>query len=355
MSTALLPVLGFLFLKMNGWIKMHRQILEHWIWVSNEPYDKRSAFVELIMCANHSDAKIRMNNTILTIRRGQFYTSLLKLSERWKWNKRTVSKFLALLESENMIKVESSKGGSINGTLITIVNYSTYQGGSDNAQDEVESMHEKCTSECTTQNTENKEDTETEENKVHNGVHIGVHINKNDNNNFSSTTTRARTYEENCSDTLPSNAEERKSDLSDARTSGSSSSIAFNNGGGKCEKYIKNENLAVWLESQPASWKEVVCMQLHLSLQDLPELFAEFQREVMAQNKTDEKAEQDIRSHFMNMSRIILTKKKKYDNELLHSTDYSTRDAIRIAANIAAAELEERRRMEAEQGWNPDL
>lgn len=75
------------------------------------------------MLANHSDKKIMFNGEFMTVKRGQYLTSMIKLSEKWKWNRKTVSSFLKLLENDKMI----TKVTDNTKTLITIVNYSIYQ------------------------------------------------------------------------------------------------------------------------------------------------------------------------------------------------------------------------------------
>ena len=42
---------------MEGWIKVHRDLNDHWIWKSKEPFDKRSAWIDLILLANFKDFK----------------------------------------------------------------------------------------------------------------------------------------------------------------------------------------------------------------------------------------------------------------------------------------------------------
>ena len=50
-------------------------------------------------------------------------TSILKLSDRWKWSRGKVNRYLELLESEGMIRTERTPKG----TLITIEKYSAFQ------------------------------------------------------------------------------------------------------------------------------------------------------------------------------------------------------------------------------------
>lgn len=107
----------------QGYIKLHRQLQSCWLWVDDEPFDRRSAWVDILMSANHADKKILFDGNIVLVERGQFITSIRKLSVKWKWSTTKVTHFLGVLESDMMItrKSDSKK------TLISIVNYSIYQ------------------------------------------------------------------------------------------------------------------------------------------------------------------------------------------------------------------------------------
>lgn len=107
----------------KGWIKLHRQLLDCWIWRVNEPFDKRSAWVDLLLTANHSDTKLLFNGEIITITRGQILTSVRQLSAKWNWSVNRTYRFLKMLENENMVQKENND----NRTLLTIVNYSVFQ------------------------------------------------------------------------------------------------------------------------------------------------------------------------------------------------------------------------------------
>ena len=107
----------------SGWIKLYRQLQDCWIWLDKEPFDKRSAWVDLLLTANHSDKKILFNGELITIKRGQILTSVRKLSVKWKWSVNKVYRFLKLLEDDEMLQKESDKDR----TLLTIVNYSIFQ------------------------------------------------------------------------------------------------------------------------------------------------------------------------------------------------------------------------------------
>lgn len=106
-----------------GWIKLHRKLQDCWIWQEKEPFDKRSAWVDLLLSANHSDKKILFNGELMIVKRGQVLTSIRKLSVKWSWSVNRVYRYLRLLESDNMLIKESDNDK----TLLTIVNYEVYQ------------------------------------------------------------------------------------------------------------------------------------------------------------------------------------------------------------------------------------
>ena len=107
----------------KGWIKTYRQILDCWLWTDKEPYDKRSAWMQLLLTANHSDKKIMFNGELIVVKRGQILTSIRTLAEKQKWSYDKTLRFLRLIESDGMIEKESDKFR----TLITIVNYEVFQ------------------------------------------------------------------------------------------------------------------------------------------------------------------------------------------------------------------------------------
>lgn len=107
----------------QGYIKLHRQIQDSWLWVDDEPFDRRSAWIDILMSANHAENKLLFDGSLILIERGSFITSIRKLSARWKWSTTKVCHFLDTLEGDNMIarKSDSKK------TLISVINYGFYQ------------------------------------------------------------------------------------------------------------------------------------------------------------------------------------------------------------------------------------
>lgn len=109
---------------MAGWIKLYRSI-EANDFLNDEPYDKRSAWVWLLLHANTEPHKIKYRDgRTRTIKRGQLHTSIRNLATTWGWGRERVSIFLDNLESQKMIRTKRDK----NGTLLTIEKYTSYQG-----------------------------------------------------------------------------------------------------------------------------------------------------------------------------------------------------------------------------------
>ncbi|WP_313568794.1 hypothetical protein [Acetoanaerobium noterae] len=108
---------------MEGWIKVHRSIQEHWLYQEKRVFSKYEAWLDMIMLTNHKDNKFLLGKELIEVERGSFVTSELKLMDRWNWSKTKVRNFLNLLEEDKMILKKSDKKK----TTITIVNYNDYQ------------------------------------------------------------------------------------------------------------------------------------------------------------------------------------------------------------------------------------
>ena len=133
----------------EGWIKLHRQIQScEFLWDSkDEPFDRRSAWIDLLLMANHKDARLMFNGKAITVKKGQRITSMRDLAIRWHWSRNKVKRYLDLLADEGMIVKESDNRR----TLLTIVKYDFYQGERDTNEPptEPQTSHQKATDEAT--------------------------------------------------------------------------------------------------------------------------------------------------------------------------------------------------------------
>ena len=107
----------------KGYIKLHRELQDNPLWKS-EPFSKGQAWVDMLLRANHQHNEFIIGNELIVVERGQFFTSELKLAEKWKWSRKKVRSYLDLLKTLKM----ATTVGTSKGTTITIENYGLYQG-----------------------------------------------------------------------------------------------------------------------------------------------------------------------------------------------------------------------------------
>jgi hypothetical protein len=107
---------------MSGWIRLHRRVCETKLWFS-EPFTRAQAWIDLIALANYKEAVICVRGFYVEVKRGQVGRGVDAMSKRWQWSRSKVVNFLKYLEKEQQI--EQQKSNVI--TLISIVNYETYQ------------------------------------------------------------------------------------------------------------------------------------------------------------------------------------------------------------------------------------
>ena len=110
----------------NGWIKLHRKIMENDYWLS-EPFTRAQAWIDLLLLANHTTGHIMKRGILIEIQRGQVGYSEETLSARWKWSRGKVIRFLSQLKSRSQITRNPVQQNRNLSSLITIINYDSYQ------------------------------------------------------------------------------------------------------------------------------------------------------------------------------------------------------------------------------------
>ncbi len=114
---------------MNGWIKISRELPEHWIW---RDADRLKWWLDLLFMASWDDSKQLVGSRLIEIKRGQLVASISYLVKRWGINHNTVIGFLKTLKDEGMI----TKTSVANVSIITICNYEKHQ-AADNLSDKL--------------------------------------------------------------------------------------------------------------------------------------------------------------------------------------------------------------------------
>lgn len=105
---------------MDGWIKLHRSIRDHWIW--SDPV-KLKWWIDILLSVNHAATKVNIGYQLYDCGRGQSIQSIGSWAKQWGVSKDTARNFLTLLEKDGMI-LHESLGKT---TRLTVCKYDSYQ------------------------------------------------------------------------------------------------------------------------------------------------------------------------------------------------------------------------------------
>ena len=113
---------------MDGWIKLHRELMDKAIWTTTSP-EQKTILLTILMMANHTDKQWIWKGRKYTCKPGQFITSLDSIAKKAGSgiSTKNVRTALKKFEKYGFLANQSSKTGR----LITIVNWGTYQLDSD--------------------------------------------------------------------------------------------------------------------------------------------------------------------------------------------------------------------------------
>ena len=107
----------------KGWISIHRELQEHWLWQEKREFSKLEAWFDILLTVNHSEQKVMIKNTLYEVKRGESIKCLDTWGKRWNWSKSKVRRFLELLKKDEMIRtVNETKT-----TRIIVCKYDSYQ------------------------------------------------------------------------------------------------------------------------------------------------------------------------------------------------------------------------------------
>jgi hypothetical protein len=104
----------------EGWIKIHRSIMDHWIFKNNRYF---KAWIWFLFRANYEEKKVLVGSALEVVQRGEFITSIQNISKQTGMSMQSVRTFLERLEDDKMIVRKSTNKL----TRITICNYDKYQ------------------------------------------------------------------------------------------------------------------------------------------------------------------------------------------------------------------------------------
>lgn len=106
---------------MEGWIKVHRKILENPIVMKDSEYF--IVWMYLLLHASHKDYPVIFDGKKVTLKAGQLITGRKKISENTGVNESKVKRILKTFKSDQQIDQRTCPQNS----LITVLNWDKYQ------------------------------------------------------------------------------------------------------------------------------------------------------------------------------------------------------------------------------------
>ena len=119
------------------------------------PMSQREAWIWLIAEAAWKPHKVRRNNAIIELQRGQVAHSIRFIAEAWGWHRARVERFLKALKNRDMIETATETSVSV----ITICNYDKYQAGEKAAETPVSEKRDTTETNYKKDNHKNQTDT----------------------------------------------------------------------------------------------------------------------------------------------------------------------------------------------------
>lgn len=104
----------------NGWIKLHRKLLNHWIFTDAVAL---KIWIYLLLDANHEDGKTMMGGELVAVKAGQTITSIRKIAAETGCSRYKVGRTLEALKKDGMITPKKVQ----HGTVLTVNNYKAFQ------------------------------------------------------------------------------------------------------------------------------------------------------------------------------------------------------------------------------------
>ena len=106
---------------MEGWIKIHRKILENPIICKD--CETFSIWLYLLLSATHQEIPAIFKGEKIILKKGQLITGILSISKKLKINKDKIQRTLKCFENDKQIEQQTSNKNR----LITILNWEQYQ------------------------------------------------------------------------------------------------------------------------------------------------------------------------------------------------------------------------------------
>ena len=106
---------------MDGWIKLHRKMLDNPVVCKDADYV--AIWVHILLSATHEDYETWFNGKTVTLHAGQVVLGRQVLSQKYRVSESKVQRILSCLESEQLIEQQTTR----HGRLISVVKWERYQ------------------------------------------------------------------------------------------------------------------------------------------------------------------------------------------------------------------------------------
>ena len=108
---------------MEGWIKLHRKLLDNPIVCKDA--DHLAVWIYLLLNATHKEIKASFDGRIILLQKGQLITGRKSIAEQLNINESKVQRILSCFKSEHLVEQQTSSRNR----LISIVKWNEYQQG----------------------------------------------------------------------------------------------------------------------------------------------------------------------------------------------------------------------------------
>lgn len=173
---------------MEGWIKLHRKILDHPI-VFKDP-DHFAVWMYLLLNATHTNYDVVFKNKRITLNPGQLITGRKSIARQTKVNESKVQRILKTFEIEQQIEQQTSNSNR----LVSILNWGSYQNNEQQIEQQVN--NEWTTSEQRVNTNKNVKKVEKVKNVKEEDIYSPIveHLNSAANKNFKSNAKGTREF-----------------------------------------------------------------------------------------------------------------------------------------------------------------
>jgi len=122
----------------SGYIIIDRSVFTHRVF-RDKAFTEREAWLWMISQAAYKAHKVETKYGSINLDRGEFFSSIRRMADQFKWSKSTVQRFVKKLENEAMISIHrGTLNGTLNGTLsyqkngtpvttIKVIKYNAFQ------------------------------------------------------------------------------------------------------------------------------------------------------------------------------------------------------------------------------------